>query len=47
MSLLGAEYVSSDDEPTEPKLEGAVTNPTPIVAAPEVVIDVWSHNVLA
>ena len=47
MSLLGTEYISSDEEATEPKLDGAATKPTAIVAAPDVVIDVWSHNVLA
>lgn len=47
MALLGPEYGSSDEE--NPALSGGViqkTPTTPIVLAPDVSLDVWSHNLL-
>ena len=44
MALLGADYASSDEEPSPPRQETRKTVASTIVAAPEVSLDVWSYN---
>ena len=44
MGLLGAEYASSDEESPPPRQEPQKTLPSNIVAAPEVLLDVWSYH---
>ncbi|KAL8785886.1 MAG: hypothetical protein Q9213_003118 [Squamulea squamosa] len=46
MALVGDEYASSDEE-TPAFNEGRTTNATPVVAAPDVSLDVWSHSLRA
>ncbi|KAL8907755.1 MAG: hypothetical protein Q9207_001238 [Kuettlingeria erythrocarpa] len=42
MALLGDQYASSDDDsPNFPPKKGAATTATPVVAAPDVSLDVW------
>lgn len=44
MALLGDEYESSDEGSSEwPVKDGPKTFATPLVAAPEVSLDVWSY----
>ncbi len=44
MALLGAEYASSDEGATPPPLSSKQkTAAASIVAAPDVLVDVWSH----
>lgn len=46
-SLLGADYASSDDDGTSSKGNAEqMTAATPVVAAPDVSLDVWSHQSL-
>lgn len=44
MALLGVEYASSEEDssPSNP-MNGITTSGTPIIAAPEVSLDVWSY----
>lgn len=44
MALLGADYVSSDEESPHPRQEPRKTTTSAIVAAPEVSLDVWSYH---
>lgn len=46
MTLLGSDYESSEEESEDGVLGGGRTQPasTIINPAPEVTIDVWSHN---
>ena len=44
MALLGADYASSDEEPSPPRQETRQTVASTIVAAPEVSLDVWSYR---
>ena len=47
MALLGHEYESSDEGESPLLTEGSnTTMATSVVAAPEVSLDVWSHNSL-
>ncbi len=47
MALLGQEYESSDEGGSPPATTGSITTiATPVVAAPEVSLDVWSYNSL-
>ena len=46
MTLLGNEYPSSDESDAPPPHTTTTqkTTATPVIAAPEVALDVWSHN---
>lgn len=47
MALLGAEYASSDEGVSPPPLDSSQNfAATSVIAAPEVSVDVWSHNVV-
>ncbi|KAL8730836.1 MAG: hypothetical protein Q9166_003762 [cf. Caloplaca sp. 2 TL-2023] len=46
MALLGDRYASSDEE-NPVSTDGRTTTATPVVAAPDVSLDVWSHSIVA